>query len=200
MRRYLLLLLAAGISTAQTTVYLRSGGPAAFIPTGASRTVPFTVETCDPTTYGMCQPHGLTVGDTVVIQGLGALVGGACVNSTGNGIRLVKAVIDNTHFSITDLSGSDITPNGAWCDGSGYLYALPPGTSTASSGMSGGKVTAYTLAAQPRAWLDGPTGVTTRKLALGTNNGLASLVVSGTTSATRSAFGVPAAVPPRRRW
>jgi hypothetical protein len=138
---------------------------------GASNTTPVVVQTY--------LPHGLAAGDTVVSWGVGAVVGGKCIYSTANGIRVVKAVVDATHFSITDQNGNDIAANGPWCDGhdDGLVAAA-----------AGGKVTSYTLAPQPRAWFDGPTGTMTRKLSLGTNNGLVSLVVSNRVATATTSY------------
>ena len=129
----------AWMGQAQPTVYLRSGGPAGFVVTGASNTTPVVVQTA--------APMGSTLGDPVVIWGVGASVSGKCILSTANGIRLVKAVVDTTHFSITDQNGVDVTANGAWCDGSASVTGRP---------RQPGKLTPYTAAAQPRGWLMAP--------------------------------------------
>jgi hypothetical protein len=171
-----ILLAFAAVGLSQTTVYLRTPGQAGFVVTGASNGSPAVIQTADP--------HNLNAGDTVTLWGIGATVAGNCVSSTANGLRTVKAVVDSTHFSVADLSGADVAANGEWCDGSAPGY---PG-----GAMAGGKVTAYTATAQPRAWLDGPTGTVMRKLALGTNNGMVSLVVSGNvaTATTSYAHGI----------
>ena len=172
MRYIACLLLASGLC-AQTTVYLRGPGTPAggFVPIGASSTTPMVVQTM--------QAHSLSVGDTVDIWGVGASVSGKCIYSTANGIRVVSAVPDSTHFAITDQSGNPIAPNGAWCSGA---------VGGVTGAAAGGKLTAFTLASQPRAWLDGPTGTHTRKLALGTPNGLTSLVVSGNVATATTSY------------
>jgi hypothetical protein len=166
------ILLLAPACFAQTNVYLRTPGSAGFVVTGASNTSPVVVQTADP--------HGLSIGDTVTIWGVGATVSGSCAASTANGLRVIKAVVDVTHFSVTDLSGTDVAANGPWCDGG--AGGAPGGA------MGGGKVTAYTPTAQPRAWLDGPTGAVTRKLALGTANGLVSLTVAGNVATATTSY------------
>src|ERR1041384_7551579 len=99
---FFFLVLPAG-AWAQTTVYLRGSGPAGVTVKGATNTTPVVIQTATP--------HNLAVGDTVSIWGV-------CGTTTANGTRKVKAVVDPTHFSITDLNGSDIAGNGAWCTGS----------------------------------------------------------------------------------
>jgi hypothetical protein len=167
MKRYgqlfCLLPLGLAIGAAQTTVSLRASGPAGYVITGATNETPLVVQTASP--------HGLQAGDKVVNWGVGATVSGACVASTANGIRVVKNVVDVTHFSVADTAGADVAANGAWCDG-----AVAPDPAGAAAG---GKLTDFQLAPLPRVFVDGPAGPTMRKLALGTNNGLVSLVVSG---------------------
>ena len=174
-RALLILLLAAAPAAAQTTVYLKSGGPYAFVAIGASTATPAVVQT-----YAA---HGLNVGDTVTIWGVGASVAGSCVWSNVNGIRLVSAVPDSTHFAITDLSASNITAAGAWCNGNGSAYGFP-----AAAVAGGGKVLPYTPVSQPAGWLDGPNGAVMRKLALGTNNGLTSLVVASNVATATTSY------------
>ena len=174
LRQFFLFLVTAVLAAAQTTVYLKSGGPYGFIPIGASTETPAVVQT-----YAA---HGLNVGDTVTIWGVGASVSGSCVWSNVNGIRQVAAVQDATHFSITDLNGNNITATGAWCAGGN------PPSFPAAAVAGGGKLTAYTPIAQPRGWLDGPTGTVMRKLALGTNNGLTSLVVASNVATATTSY------------
>ena len=144
---------------APATVYLRSSGPAAVQVTGATNATPVVVQTA--------VAHGFSAGDTVVLGNVCSGSGASPVS----GIRKVGSVVDATHFSITDLSGTPIAGNGAWCDGS---YIGNPG------GVQWvGKVTPYTLGAGPLGVLDGTNGNTMRALATGPLNGLTSLVVSG---------------------
>jgi hypothetical protein len=177
MRAAFVPLLLAGVLQAQPTIYLRAPGYPGFVVVGASNTTPAVVQTASA--------HGLKAGDTVTLWGVMASVSGNCVSSAVNGLRKVTSVPDATHFGITDLSGTNVAANGAWCDG--HL--------TSSGGaQAGGKVQAFTPVAEPRGWLDGPTGPVMRKLALGTSNGLVSLVVSGgaATATTSYSHGIHA--------
>src|SRR5881296_2998319 len=83
---------------AQTTAYLRGSGPAGVTISGAANATPVVIQTVTP--------HNLTAGDFVTIWGV-------CGTTAANGVRKVKAVVDSTHYSITDLSGADIIGNGA---------------------------------------------------------------------------------------
>ena len=173
MRRILIALIFAIPLWPQPTIYLRAPGYAGFVVTGVSNATPAVVQTASA--------HGLNAGDTVTIWGVMASVSGSCVSSTANGLRTVRSVIDSTHFAIADLSGNSIAANGPWCDG---------GISGKETGgpQAGGKVQAFTPVAEPRGWLDGPTGTVMRKLALGTNNGLVSLVVSGNVATATTSY------------
>jgi hypothetical protein len=156
---------------AQTNVYLRSSGPAAVPVIGATNATPVVIQTQSA--------HGFNAGDTIML-------GGVCTGSGPspvNGIRKVKAIIDATDFSITDLSGVDIAGNGAWCDGSGSGWIGAPQWT--------GKVTPYTLGSQPLGFYDGPNGTVMRKVALGTQNGLASsggLTVTGNVATATTTY------------
>ena len=163
------LILLISVTACAQTVYLRSSAPAGFVVTGATNATLMVIQTQSA--------HGLTAGDTVSLMGI-------CANtnqsSAANGIRLVKQVIDTTHFSIADLQGNNIAGNGAWCDGSTSDY----GPST----QMGGKLSAYTLAAGPHGWLDGTNGAVNRKLALGTQNGLSSIVVASSIATVTTSY------------
>lgn len=154
---------------AQTTIYLRSSAPPGFVIQGASNATPIVIQTQSA--------HGLSTGDTVSIVGV-------CSNSNqsspANGIRKVKAVVDSTHFSITDLQGNDVAANGPWCDGSTAYY----GAST----QIGGKLTAFTLSPGPHGWLDGTNGTLNRKLSLGTQNGLAAIAVASNVATVTTSY------------
>src|ERR1051326_6677730 len=169
MKLLIALVTIAAAAQAQTTVYLRGSGPAGVTVSGASNATPVVVQTATP--------HNLSSGDIVSIWGI-------CGTSAANGIRKVKAVLDSTHFSITDLNGADIAGNGAWCSGTATSFPAGP--------QGAGKVTPYILNDHPRVFLDGPNGKLTREVALGTHNGLVSLVVSGNvaTVTTNYAHGV----------
>jgi len=151
-------------------VYLRSSGPAGFTVTSLSNTTPVVVTTL--------AAHGLSVGDTVGVWG--TCVAGGTTLPNADGIRLVKQVLSSTTFSITDLAGADIVGNGAWCDG--HLGGEPGGA------QWGGKLTQFHLADQPRGWLDGLHGAASRSVAVGTDNGLLSLVVAGSTATAVTSF------------
>ncbi len=168
-RLTLLSLAFAASALSQTTVYLRSSAPPGFVITGASNATPMVVQTQSA--------HGLLAGDTVSIMGV---CSNTSQSSPANGIRKVKAVIDPTHFSITDLQNADVAANGPWCDGStpGYLIST----------QIGGKLTAFTLASGPRGWLDGANGTLTRKLALGTQNGLTSIAVASNVATVTTSY------------
>jgi hypothetical protein len=166
MRILLLALLGISSAFAQATVYLRSsGGPAGFTIKGATNATPIVLNTDSA--------HGLSIGDRVIIWGV-------CGTTAANGLRKVKAISDSTHFSITDLSNVDVAGNGAWCSG------VNGGTPAAAQG--GSKVTNFTTAALPRGDLDGPSGTITRKLSLGTDNGLTSIVVSSNVATVTTSY------------
>lgn len=156
-----LLLILACLPLIGQTVYLRSSSPASVSVTGATNATPVVVTTS--------AAHGLNAGDTVGIWGT-CSNGGA---SPITGFRKVMAspAPTSTTFAISDLAGTPIAANGAWCDGSTVNWP--------ASAQWVGKVTAYTLGAQPLGWLDGPTGNLTRKLSLGPLNGLTSVTTTG---------------------
>ena len=155
------------------TVYLRDSAPAAAPVCGATNATPVVVRTCSP--------HGLNVGDFVGLFGVATGTGVSPVN----GVRKVIASSsnDSTHFAIGSITGTPIAGTGAWFDG----------TSTAPGGFPGGaqwagKLTAYTLGAQPLGWLDGPTGAHMRKLSMGTANGLTSLTVTSNVATVTTSY------------
>jgi len=161
------------ILQAQTGVYLRAGPPAGFQITGATNAMPVVIQTS--------VAHGLNQGDIVSISGVCA-TDSLYSLSSANGIRRVKAVVDATHFSITDLDGKDIAGNGAWCSGANSAAGLPAGA------QFGGKLTAFPLVPGPRGWLDGANGDKMRQLALGTQNGLVSLAVKGNVATVTTSY------------
>ena len=164
------LLLVAGMAYGTTTVYLRASSPAAVQITSATFATPVVLTTM--------LPHNLTAGDTIVVAGV-------CTNggvSTSNGIRKVKAVLSTGTFSITDLSGVDIVGNGPFCTGVG------PNSGGLAGGMYEGKLSTFTLPSGPFGWFDGNTGSSTRKLALGTNNGLVSLKVLSNVATANTSY------------
>jgi hypothetical protein len=157
--------------SAQTTVYLRDHGKGFFV-TGASNATPMTIQTGDA--------HGLAAGDRVNIWNVVFNSGPGCGSSTLDGHFKVKAVADATHFTITDPNGVDVPAHGVWC--AGDLAGTPAGL------QFGGKVAPYSLNPGAKGWFDGDNGAFTRSLSLGTNNGLVSLVVSGTTATVTTRF------------
>ena len=101
--KFIIVFFIAALSiSAQTTVYLRASGPQAVQINGASNTTPVILQTTTP--------HGYVGGEIIVNAGVctGIATDPASGQSPVNGIRKVKAVIDTTHFSITDLSGTNI--------------------------------------------------------------------------------------------
>jgi hypothetical protein len=160
---FLILLSSKHSQVEGQTVYLRDSAPAAAPVCGATNATPVVVRTCSP--------HGLNLGDLVGLFGVATGTGVSPVN----GVRKVIASSsnDSTHFAIGSISGTPIAGTGTYFDGSN----LVPGNSPGGASWAG-KLTAYTLGAQPLGWLDGPTGPHTRKLSLGTANGLTSLTVN----------------------
>ena len=167
-------LLALSAASAQTTVYLPDSGPPAVQVMGATASGNLVIHTGNG--YNSTPvPHGLNplCGNSMVCY---VAVGGMCAAGTGaaigNGIR-EAAYVDDYHLQLQDLTGTNLTANGTYCGG---------GTSDASAQWIK-LVHPYALGSQPLGWLDGPNGSTMRRLALNTQNGLVSLVLSGCPSA-----------------
>jgi Putative Ig domain len=157
----LLLFFGVGVClSAQTTVYLKTSGPALQYVTGASNSgvTPFHLI--------INSTAGLTVGDLIEVNNVCANDGVNYI-SVANGVRKISAINSSTDLTITDQVGNALTSNGNWCSGA---------TTGLNGGTTVGKLTAYSLTAKPRGWFDGPTGAHTRAFMLGTNNGLSSLV------------------------
>ena len=176
MRFFLSLLFAMGL-LAQTTVYLRSSGPAGtlIVSPGCTNTTPM-VCTLNSTA-------GLNPGDIVSVAGVCASDGLNNI-SAANGIRKIGAVVGST-ISLQDLNGNSIAGNGAWCDGSNAAYNITAGTQYV------GKLTPFQLVAGARGWFDGANGPLMRKLSLGTQNGLAAsggLAVSGNVATVTTTY------------
>jgi hypothetical protein len=163
MRLASLALIVTSLS-AQTTVHVRASGPAAVGVIGTGNTTPETVQTGGP--------HGLVAGDEVGIWGV-------CTGTTAspvNGIRKVKAVVNSTHYTITDLNGVDIATNGPF---------QPPSVCAPNNAQHWiwmGKLTPFLLGAQPNVWFDS-AGKLMRKFSLGTANGLTTISRAGCPSA-----------------
>lgn len=158
-------------SAQTTTVYMRSSGPRGFQVTGVVNGTPPTITTSTV--------HGLSIGNKVGLWGscTGAALDPASARSPVNGIFIVASVPTPTTFTINDLSSSPIVGNGD----SVSCHAI---SGFKDSSVFGGKLTGFLLPTGPVGFLDGDNGPTTRKLALGTFNGLTSLVVSGGNLAT----------------
>ena len=163
----------SGLAFAQTTAYLHDHGQGFWF-LGASNTTPIVMQTA--------QPHNLSAGQTVGIwnvifdRGTGCGSGGILQGSNFK----VKAVIDPTHFSITDFSGVDVPARGAWCDGSADGYK--------GGSQTGAPTKPYPLVSGMKGWFDGDDGTFTRSVALGTHNGLTSLAVSGNKATVVTSF------------
>jgi hypothetical protein len=187
--RLCLLAAALGVSAlAQTTVRLRDRGTGFYV-TGASNTTPIVIQTG--------APHGFTsadVGLTIDLWNvpfdngsgkgwmrLSKLI--TCGNAGENvlyGNFRIASVTDATHFAIADLAGNPVPARGVWCDGGGGVDN--------GGAQWGGRTTAYTLTPGMRGWYDGDDGSYTRRLALGTHNGLVSLVVNGNVATAVTSF------------
>jgi len=162
-RLVLTFLVACGVSSAQTTVYLHTGSPfiTQVISPGCTNTTPVV---CTLTTT-----VGLTVGDTVSISAVSSV--STYGTSSANGLRKISAINGNT-ITITDMDGNPIAGNGAWTDGS------TPGT-TGPFWAYVAKVVPFTLNDPPLAYWDGANGGITRRWATGPANGLVSLICDG---------------------
>lgn len=157
---------------APANVYIRASAPAGFTVTSATNSRPMVITTS--------AAHGLNAGDVVYIGGMCAN-NGTTYYSKANGIRKVKATPTSASFSITDLTDADIAGNGAWCSGAA-------GTAPASL-QFGGKLTSYPVAEGVKGGiLDGDSGPLTRKFALGTHNGLTSIVVTSNVATITTSY------------
>jgi len=139
-----------------TDIPVRSGPPGVAYIVGATVGPPAVLQTM--------WPHSFTAGQQI-----------GCWNIAGalnlNGHLKIKAVPDNTHFSVTDLAGVDITASGVWQTGG--TGNVP----TQGQMQWCGVETNLPLATGIRGWFDGDNGPTTRSWVLGTANGLVSLTV-----------------------
>jgi hypothetical protein len=180
MKTILFLLLALWPISAQT-IYWRSGAPSPATVIGV---------TYDGGNHAIVQTaaaHSLSVGDVVLVGGVctGIALDPAAGQSPVNGIRKVIAngANDSTHFAIgTNPAGTPIVGNGPFvtCD---YLGGLDSQTAKFAA-----KLTAFSLGAGPLGWFDGATGSRVRQLALGTQNGLTSLVVSSNVATVTTSY------------
>jgi hypothetical protein len=179
MRPILALLLSAGALDAQTQ-YLRYGAPEQHHIVGVSNSSPAVIQVENPSVGGGANgTAGLSAGMVVDIRSV-------CANtnlpSQANGLRKIKAVIDASHYSITDMAGLDIdTTAYTWCDGHA-------GSSPNYTNQTGSVMLPYTLTSGPRGLLDGTNGPVMRKIALSTNNGLLSLIVSANIATVTTSY------------
>src|ERR1022692_2436093 len=175
MKSLILLLLSCACASAQTTVYARASGPRGFKVGGVVNGTPPTITSTTP--------HGLVANDRVGLFGIctGTALQPAAGRSPVNGIFIVASTPTPTTFTINDLSNTPIVGNGnsVICSS---LQFFP------DSSPYGGKVTGFTLPSGAVGWLDGNTGPITRKLALGTGNGLTSLVVSSNVATVTTSY------------
>src|ERR1022692_2704243 len=175
MKSLILLLLSCACASAQTTVYARASGPRGFKVGGVVNGTPPTITSTTP--------HGLVANDRVGLFGIctGTALQPAAGRSPVNGLFIVAYTPTPTTFTINDLSNTPIVGNGDWvlC---GSLSNFP------GSSPYGGKITAFTLPSGAVGWLDGDTGPITRKLALGTGNGLTSLAVSSNVATATTSY------------
>jgi hypothetical protein len=167
-----LLFLFASWSLAQTTVYLRSSGPAAAVISNATNATPAQITAAS---HGFSAACGSGTTCYCIVAGMCSGSGA----SSANGIRECKYIDANT-LALYDLTGTAIAGNGAYC--TGYNAS----TNWGGGGQWVGQVTPYTLGTGPLGLLDGLTGPRFQALSLGTSNGLAAsggLVASGCPSA-----------------
>jgi len=173
MRIAVLSLLTFSLS-AQTTVYLRMGGPA-----------PVAISIADtvhgnPPTITTTTGHGLAVNDVVGIWGMcaGALFDPASAKTPLNGLHKVLSTPSTTKFTISDGPTSDTPLN----EPNDPIQCGPDMGNPTAGGNWAAKYSAVTLPSGPFGWFDGLNGTITRKLSLRTTNGLAAsggVVVSG---------------------
>lgn len=165
----------------QTTIYMRTGAPRGVAVSSVASGTPAVVTTRTA--------HGYTAGDTIGIWGtcIGVAHDPASGRNNVNFIRKVASspAVTSLTFGITDLAGTPITTTSASNDCSPSVFDVGSAAYT-------GKLTAVSLPTGPWGWLDGPTGPMTRRLALGTANGLTTLAVSAgvATVTTSYAHGV----------
>ena len=152
-------MVALGLS-AQTTVYLRSSGPASVQITSVMAGTPAIVNTSSA--------HGFSAGQVVTVQGAcsgtsdGTVAGQSAVNGK---VKVVSPFTTNSFGVGNYLTGAPITGTAS---------------STCIAGAAWvGLLTPYTLGTGPLGWLGGINGTQYRELALNTSDGnLTSLAVS----------------------
>src|SRR5258706_1527113 len=137
------LLLLAGIPVLATTVYMPAIGAKSCTLSGASNATPSQIS---------CTAHGFSAGDKIaILDTIATQTAGWIVN----GLRVVKAVQDADHFTITDINNADIVGPSSWACPSN----IHPSNITRPVGCRAVQLTAYTTRSHPRTYgLDGPTG------------------------------------------
>jgi hypothetical protein len=134
--RLMCLLFLAASAYSQTVLYLRYGAGPKITVTGASNTTPIQITTATA--------HGFSPGDVVWIWGVDG-------NWNADGTRIVKAVQDATHFTITYMNGNDAVGNGTF-------------SAATRIGAWCGSTVAYPITQNPVLWFDGPSGQITAKM------------------------------------
>lgn len=150
---------------AQGTVYLRSSGPASVIVNGATNATPIVISTASA--HGFASTCGVSTVCKCDVEGVGMGTGASPVN----GVHECHYV-DSTHLSLYDLTNTPIAGTGNYVPNNvPVLYANPFGGWVSA-------VTDFATVANPAGYLDGPAGNLTRRVALGPDNGMTSIVVS----------------------
>ncbi len=162
--------------------YVRSGPPAgSYImeyATGGGSTVQMSVG----------DPLPVVAGDYVIQRGLASDAAAEGYFSNLNGVFRVKQVLDSSHYTIVDKNGEEVVPNGNYNKGMWNPFNDAAVRYTSNGAAWAGKATPYRFVMGPRGTLDGTNGLRTRTMALGTDNGLTSLVVSGNVATVTLAF------------
>lgn len=171
----LLVLLVVGCASAQTAIYLRSGGPQAQVITGATNATPIVITTQSA--------HGFSSSCTTSAPCYCAVAGVPTGSgpSPANGVR--ECVYQSsTTLALYDTSGNPIAGSGNWWPG----QTVYPSQNTAAQWVA--PLTAYTIPANPGplGYLDGSNGDLMRRVSTGPYTGLAStggIVLTGCPSA-----------------
>lgn len=164
MRAFLLILAVLPSMSYGQNVYLRSGGPASVIITGATDATPIVLTT--QSAHGFASTCGVSTTCYCTAWGVSA---GAGI-TPANGIFQCHYV-DSTHLSLYSSASNTAVPSivngqgGPWFTGGQGQWVAP--------------VTAYTLGSGPRGWFDGWDGPKMRRLALGSAGGLTAFTVTG---------------------
>ena len=162
--------------------YARSGPPAGTYIIGYSSSSGTTAQM----TVG--EPLPVLPGDYIIQRGLATSDAAGGYFSNLNGVFKVKQVLDSSHYTIVDKAGNDVTPNGTYYKGAWNPFNDAAIKFTPNGAAWAGKATPYRFVEGPRGTLDGTNGTRTRTMALGTHNGLVSLVVSGNVATVTTSF------------